>query len=162
MFSGLPGIGKSTIARELARQIGAVYLRADTIEQALRDDGLTDEEIGGKGYVVGYRLAEENLLLGRDVVADQVNPWPLTRNAWRNAGLIAGALVLEVEVVCSDLGLHRQRLEGRDPGVADLAGPTWEEVLARDYLPWDRSVLTIDTATVSQNEAVALIRRALG
>ena len=37
VFSGLPGSGKTTIARELARQLGAVYLRIDVIEQALRE-----------------------------------------------------------------------------------------------------------------------------
>lgn len=37
IFSGLPGSGKSTIARALAQRLGAVYLRIDTIEQAIRD-----------------------------------------------------------------------------------------------------------------------------
>lgn len=37
IFSGLPGCGKSTIARALAKRLGAVYLRIDTIEQAIRD-----------------------------------------------------------------------------------------------------------------------------
>jgi predicted kinase len=35
-LSGLPGVGETTIARELARQIGAVHLSIDTIEQAIR------------------------------------------------------------------------------------------------------------------------------
>ena len=37
IFGGLPATGKTMIARELARQIGAVYLRIDSIEQAMRD-----------------------------------------------------------------------------------------------------------------------------
>ena len=37
IFSGLPGSGKSTIARALAKRLGAVYLRIDTIEQAIRE-----------------------------------------------------------------------------------------------------------------------------
>jgi SpoVK/Ycf46/Vps4 family AAA+-type ATPase len=30
IFCGLPGTGKTTLARELARRLGAVYLRIDT------------------------------------------------------------------------------------------------------------------------------------
>lgn len=35
IFGGLPGTGKTTIARELARQTGAMHLRIDSIEQAI-------------------------------------------------------------------------------------------------------------------------------
>ena len=36
VFSGLPGTGKTTIASDLATKTSAVYLRIDTIEQAIR------------------------------------------------------------------------------------------------------------------------------
>ena len=36
VFRGLPATGKSTLAKGLAAHFGAVYLRADTVEQALR------------------------------------------------------------------------------------------------------------------------------
>jgi predicted kinase len=36
VFSGLPGTGKTTISRDLAASLNAVYLRIDTIEQAIR------------------------------------------------------------------------------------------------------------------------------
>jgi predicted kinase len=37
-LSGLPGVGKTAIARNLAVEIGAVHLRIDSIEQALRNE----------------------------------------------------------------------------------------------------------------------------
>src|SRR5690348_9499702 len=79
VFSGLPGTGKTTIARELSRQLTAVYLRIDSIEQALRRGG---HEVAAEGYDVAYAAAEDNLRLGLHLVADCVNPWPLTRDAW--------------------------------------------------------------------------------
>ena len=33
IFSGLPGCGKSTVAKMLSEKLKAVYLRVDTIEQ---------------------------------------------------------------------------------------------------------------------------------
>ena len=39
VFSGLPGTGKTTAARPLAASLRALYLRIETIEQAMRDAG---------------------------------------------------------------------------------------------------------------------------
>jgi predicted kinase len=77
IFAGLPGTGKSTLSQRLARQLGAVHVRIYTNEQALRAAGLPVE--GPEGYIVGYQLEADNLRLGLDVVADSVNPLPVTR-----------------------------------------------------------------------------------
>src|SRR5260370_30090301 len=81
-LAGLPGTGKTSIARELAKQLRATYLRVDTIEQALRSSGTLATDITAEGYVVAYRVAEENLSLGHIVIADSVNPIEITRDAW--------------------------------------------------------------------------------
>lgn len=158
VMSGLPGTGKSTIARALAEAIGAVWLRIDTIETAIAD---TPGQLEDAGYRVGYGVAQDNLRLGRDVIGDSVNPWMLTRDAWRDAGLAAGARVLEVEVVCSDVDAHRRRVETRAVDLPGLVPPTWAEVVGRDYHPWTRERLVIDTAVASLAEAVAQVRAAL-
>ena len=66
---------------------------------------------------------------------------------------------LDVEVTCSDQAEHRRRVESR---VADIPGhqvPTWQDVIERDYYPWDdQSRLIIDTAITSVPAAVGLIR----
>ena len=82
IFGGLPAVGKTAIAAGLARGVEAVHLRIDSIEQALRDSGV--EIAGPEGYVVAYAVAEDNLRLGRTVIADSVNPVEVTRAAWRD------------------------------------------------------------------------------
>src|SRR5579872_7432462 len=80
VFAGLPGTGKSTIAQQLAERLDAVYVRIDSIEQAIRASGVLPDgaDIGPAGYMAAYRLAADNLRLGRAVIADSVNPLNVT------------------------------------------------------------------------------------
>ena len=158
VVSGLPGVGKTTIARQLARLSGATYLRIDTIEQAMRNAGW---QIAGEGYSVAGAIAEDNLRLGRTVVADCVNPWPLTRREWHAVAQRAGVRALDVEIVSSDRDEHRRRVESR---VADISGhrlPTWSDVLERDYQAWDGERLVLDTARLDVDESVRRILSAI-
>ena len=158
VLSGLPGVGKTAIARELARATCAMHVRIDSIEQALRSAGC---EVAGQGYRIAYAIAEDNLRLGRVVIADSVNPWPLTRDEWRSVGRRAGVRTLDVEIVCSDVVEHRRRVESRAADIPGLKLPVWDDVVARDYRPWDSDRLAIDTALVTVEEAAQEIRAAM-
>lgn len=152
--SGLPGVGKTTIAREVARATGGVHVRIDSIEQALRREGW---KIEGEGYAVAYAVAEDNLRIGRIVVADSVNPWKLTRDAWRAVAKRASVRCVDVEIVCSDGAEHRRRVESRTADIDGHVLPTWSAVLARDYEAWDRDRLIVDTSRTSVEESVAAV-----
>jgi predicted kinase len=161
IFGGLPATGKTTIAKNLAQQLGATYLRIDTIEQALRDSATVSLEINEEGYRVAYAVAEDNLRLGRTVISDSVNPIRLSRDAWIDVAHRAQARPVEVEVICSDKQLHRQRVETRSVDIRSLKLPTWEEVVSREYDPWDRAHIVIDTAGRGAAESVEELRAAL-
>jgi predicted kinase len=152
-LAGLPGSGKSTLAQALAERLRAVWVRIDTIEQAIRDAGIAED--GPAGYIVGYGIAATNLRLGHIVVADSVNPIAITRDAWRRVATEAGARCLEVEVICSDPAEHRRRVETRVVNVPGLVPPTWAEVVDREQDPWTRPRLVIDTAGRSIEACVA-------
>ena len=145
IFSGLPGVGKSTVAREIAKRLKAVYVRADTIEQAMRDC-MPDYEVTIEGYEIAYAVAAENLALGLRVVADSVNPLNITRDAWRNTAISQGKEFMDIEVICSDATEHRRRVEQRVSDIPGLKLPTWDETVSRQYEPWTMKRLIIDTA----------------
>jgi len=161
IFSGLPGVGKTAIAKRLAHELAAVYLRADTIEEALRQSGMIREPMNDAGYRVAYAVAEENLLLGRTVIADSVNPFAITRDAYRSVATRASVRAIEVEVVCSDVAEHRARVENRPNDIAGFDLPAWNQVANREYHAWTREHLVIDSAKMSVDEAVAMIMQRL-
>ena len=159
VFGGLPGTGKTTLARELSRRLGASYVRIDTIEQSLRARGLPVDEMG---YVIANEISVENLKIGRIVVADCVNPVLASRDGWRDTASKNAARLIEIEVICSDAGEHRRRVESRVADINGLVVPTWRDVVDRAYEPWDRERVVLDTAKDSIDHLVDRIETLIG
>lgn len=144
IFSGLPGSGKTSLARGAAKHLCCAYLRIDTIEQGLRE--LCSLNVQGEGYRLAYRIATDNLRLGTSVVADSCNPVELTRCEWEQVAQEAGVRYLNIEVVCSDILEHRQRVNARVPDISGMKLPTWEEVENRAYDRWTADRIIVDTS----------------
>ena len=161
VIGGQPGSGKTSLAIRLTRVLDAVHLRIDTIEQAIRSSSMAADDVGSAGYLVAYAVAEENLRLGRIVVADAVNPLSSIREAWRAVARRAAVTLFEVELICSDAIEHRRRVESRRPDIAGLKLPTWDEVTAREYAPWNGAHAVIDTARRPLDESVTYLHALL-
>jgi predicted kinase len=123
-----------------------MWLRVDTAEAAMLKAGLVrSNETGLAAYVVVRDFAAVQLRLGRSVILDAVNGVEEAREMWRNLATECGALLLVVEVICSNSEEHRRRVESRAAPTPPLPVPTWEEVRTREYLPWTEPILTVDT-----------------
>ena len=153
VIGGLPATGKTTVATALARQTATPYLRVDRIEQAIVDWSPLSHPLGPAGYAVAHELALEQLQLGLDVIVECVNPLAVTRDGWLGTAATADAALIEVEVICSDQTEHRRRVETRTSDVEGLAKPTWTEVVEREYEPWTRERLVIDSTMTSPDNA---------
>ncbi|HEY1787706.1 MAG TPA: AAA family ATPase [Verrucomicrobiae bacterium] len=158
IFSGLPASGKTTLSRLLAKSKGAVYLRIDTIEQALREFSFDVQE---EGYSICYRIALDNLRLGLSVVADSCNPIELTRRAWERVAGEANADFVNIEVICSDKSEHKKRAEARTADIKGHKLPTWEDIENRDYHKWHQERTAIDTAGRTEGECFETLLRVI-
>lgn len=137
MFVGRPGTGKTTLARLTAAELTAAHLRIDAIEAAVIRSGLAEPPLGPVGYVVAHEIAASCLAAGASVVVDAVAPVPEARAGWVGLARVSGTPVRMIEVVVSDPVEHRRRVEARRSDVTGLVVPTWHQVTAVAYEPWD-------------------------
>jgi predicted kinase len=148
VVSGLPGVGKSTVADAVGRHLGAAVLSVDPIEAAILRSGIERSfETGLAAYEVVSALAEEQLRLGLSAVADAVSGLEVARDMWRRAAQRTHSEMRVIEVVCPDLGEHRHRLELRRRGIEGFPEPSWEEVQQRraEWEPWTDPRLVVDS-----------------
>lgn len=121
VFAGLPATGKTTISRSLAQKLNAVYLRIDTIEQALIHSGeISRTNLQGAGYFVAYAVAKDHLKMKQTVISDSVNSISITRNAWKQVAIETQMPIFNIEIICSDQAEHRKRVETRQSDIENL------------------------------------------
>ena len=113
-FGGLPGTGKSTLAGLLAERSGAVWLRIDEIEGAMRRNGLTAGQTGVTAYSIAHDLAASHLRRGLPVIADAVNPVAAARLGWRDLARSVRARHVVIETSCPETD-RLARLARREP-----------------------------------------------
>ncbi|GAB5436475.1 AAA family ATPase [Falsiruegeria mediterranea] len=158
---GLPGVGKSTIAKQVADGTGALWLWIDQIEVAMKASHMVTDDLADGGYAAAQAVAKGALRQGFDVIADCVNPIALTRAAWRAVADDTGARLVTVELTCSDQDVHRRRIETRQVDLPGWVGPDWQAVQDRAYEPMPDADVTLDTGLTLVEAAVERLSRAL-
>ena len=149
-LAGLPGTGKTTLAKSLAKKLSLVYLRLDCIEVPFCRYNATSG-LKGERYDAIVNLARENLNLGLSVIVDTVNPLHLTRKLFRDLAKESNVKLLQFELKTNNLLLHKKRIEQRKADIIGHNLPTWNKVLNVEYEEWDESIDGLVTVIFTDN-----------
>ena len=147
VFAGLPGVGKSTLAAQVAAVLPAAVLAVDTVDFTLQRYRVTEPRPGFAAYGVVAALAEVQLQIGHHVIIDAVNPVKSARELWADLADRLDVPLRVVEVVCGDDNEHRRRVEARYAARDHDGIPDWVRVLERqaEYEPYLGPRLVVDT-----------------
>lgn len=136
MFSGLPGTGKTALARQVAAYMRLPLLAKDRVQRALRDH--TPDSDPASGYYLLQDLADEQVSLGLSVILDAVYPMPEFRDAAREMVESYGGKMYAIYCHCSDEAIWRELIRNRVTFIPGWDPVGWSEVerLSRMFVPW--------------------------
>jgi predicted kinase len=121
---GEPGSGKSTVAREIGRRLGAVVLDKDVVKDALmRSTGLDIWDAGPAAYEVFYATAHSIAAQGYSVILDSPASWPIVHRRSREVADEIGVPYIMIECVCPDGDVLIERLATRDAMISQPRAP---------------------------------------
>lgn len=121
LITGLPGSGKTTLAKAYTAWYGALHLNSDVLRRALGLMGHYRPEDKKKVYDALLERARAALLEGREVVVDSTFYKESIREPFRRLAAECGAQLFWVEVRAQERAIRERLQTPRPDSEADAA-----------------------------------------
>jgi predicted kinase len=149
VLSGLPGSGKSHLAREITRRHPFAVFESDALRKALVKRPTYSQQESARLFAACHALLEDLLSRGVPCLFDATNLKEAHRRPLYDISERTGARLLIVEVRAGE-DVIRRRLEGRrlseNPGDRSEATRDVFESMRRDAEPIERPHIVVDTS----------------
>jgi hypothetical protein len=153
MLSGLPGTGKSTLARELARRLPAVMVESDQVRQVLFPPPTYSAEESRRVHQICHILIGWYLRHYYHVIYDATNLYEFQRRLVYRLAERSGARLMVIQVTASERVVRarlapRHRAEAAPNPGEDYSDADWQVYLnmRRRAEPIQHEHLTLDTS----------------
>ncbi len=159
LLSGLPGTGKSFLARRLAEALPFVIIESDVVRKILFPQPLYTAQESRWVHRTCHALMAKLLKRGVRVIYDATNLIEYHRELVYRIAQKAGARLVVVKTVASE-EVVRERLRARQEGVRELSDADWRVYrrMASRQEQVSHPHLVIDTSE-DLEEAVAKVMR---
>lgn len=145
LFSGPPGVGKSSLSYRLAQHTGWAIVAKDQLNRTLETLNIPSLP-PLTSYELIFGLAELNLANNVSLILDAVFPKAGFRQRALDLAAYYGASFYAIVCHCSDKALWQQRVEVRPEMVRGWTPANWTEVLRVEsyYEAWNSPHLALD------------------
>jgi predicted kinase len=151
LTTGLPGTGKSRVARFVGKELHAPVIDKDVIKSALLERGEADwNRSGSLSYTIIRELAGELLKQGFDVVVDSPGHYHRFQSDMVAVAEEQGSELRVIQTICSDEEERRRRFAKRKAGdkmeaQQDDLDQVLDEVEREEFSAEGLPALTVDT-----------------
>jgi len=120
LISGLPGVGKTTLARAFAAKSGALHLNSDMLRRELGLMGQYSREDKNRVYAALQESTRQALLIGKVVVVDSTFYKESIRAPFRDLATASGVSLRWVEICAQESTIRERVSKPRPDSEADF------------------------------------------
>jgi adenylate kinase family enzyme len=158
VIGGVPGTGKSTLAKALSKVLNIPAFSKDELEAAIARKGLfSSKDMRGVGFEIMSVLAKNQIENNNSAIFDLIASRSRVIEQWPQ---LLECEVKYIECICSNEEIHKERIESRNRNIEGWYELLWDDVLSIKsfFNPLMTERLTLD----SMNGLSANIKLAVG